>query len=60
MMDFIERQTREQISSVLGKKIKKVPSHLINKFSRDEAVRALKQRITNLTGEATYTSTPPR
>lgn len=39
---------------MLGRKIKTVPNHVINKFQRDEAVRALKSRINYITGTDDY------
>jgi len=47
MMDYLERQTRE----MLGRKVKPVPSHVINEFKKDQVVQSLKQRISNIKGD---------
>ena len=58
-MDYLARQTQEQIENVMGVRIGTIPEGVLQQFSRDETVRALKQRIVNITGEAGYEAPRP-
>ena len=42
-MDYLNRQTAEQIENVMGMKIKTIPETILNQFQREESIKALKQ-----------------